>query len=269
MRKRILVRGAGDIATGIIQKLYRSGFDVLAIEIDNPSAIRRQVALCEAVHSGQAQVEDVIAQRGGNLEECLGILKRKKVAILVDPEAKSIGEFKPEALVDAILAKRNLGTKKDMAPTVIGIGPGFCAGEDVDVVVETQRGHRLGRLIFEGSAQPNTGIPGIIQGIGKDRVLHSPADGILHIMRDIGSIVKKGEIIAYVDSTPVIATIDGLVRGMIREGFKVKKGLKIADIDPRKEELENCFLISDKARSIGGAVLEAILWGANQNSDEV
>lgn len=268
MIKRILVRGAGDIATGIIQKLHRSGFEVLAVEINNPSAIRRQVALCEAVHSGQAQVEDVIAKRGNDLKECEAIIREGYVAILVDPDLNCLEEFRPDALVDAILAKRNLGTKRDMAPTVIGVGPGFEAGKDVDIVVETQRGHQLGRLIFEGSAKPNTGIPGVIKGYGKERVLHSPAEGELHILADIGTVVKKGEMIARVGDVPVVATIDGIVRGMIREGFMAYTGLKIADIDPREEELENCFLISDKARAIGGAVLEAIMMG-HKKKDEV
>ena len=165
--------------------------------------------------------------------------------------------------MDAILAKKNLGTRRDMAPIVVGVGPGFVAGGDVDAVVETLRGHNLGRVIYHGAAEKNTGIPGEIAGVGKDRVIHSPAAGVLRNKRTIGDIVKKGEVVAVVETeageVPVYATIDGLLRGMIRDGYPVSERFKIADIDPRIDEYDNCFTISDKARCVAGGVLEAIL----------
>jgi xanthine dehydrogenase accessory factor len=255
----ILVRGAGDIATGTIQKLIRAGFSVLAVETNRPSAIRRQVALSEAVYEGRQTVEDITAVRVNTLEEAYEVMNAGQVAIMIDPECRLLSSLQPMAVVDAILAKRNLGTTREMAPITIALGPGFVAGVDVDVVIETMRGHNLGRLIFEGSAQPNTGVPGIIEGMGRERVIHTAVAGILHNRAAIGDRIEKGQVIAMIDDQPVTATIDGILRGLIRDGFEVPKGFKIADIDPRDSEKENCFTISDKARCLGGAVLEAIL----------
>ena len=169
----------------------------------------------------------------------------------------------PLAVVDAILAKENLGTNRTMAPITVALGPGFVAGDDVDAVVETKRGHHLGRVLWSGSAAPNTGIPGIIGGFGKERVIHSPAKGILRNVKKITDTVSKGDVIAIVETeggeVPVEATLDGILRGLIRDGYPVKTGFKIADIDPRIDEYNNCFTISDKARCIAGGVLEAIL----------
>ncbi len=257
--KLILVRGAGDIATGTIQKLVRAGFLVLATETDRPSAIRRQVALSEAVYEGSFTVEDITAVRVESMEEAYEVMNSGQVAIIVDPTCKLLSELQPLAVIDAILAKKNLGTKREMAPITIALGPGFIAGEDVDVVIETMRGHNLGRLIFQGSALPNTGVPGIIEGMGKERVIHAPVAGKLHNRAAISDIIEKGQIIADIDGHPVPASMDGILRGLIRDGFQVPLGFKIADIDPRFSEKENCFSISDKARCIGGAVLEAIL----------
>lgn len=266
----IIVRGAGDLATGTIHRLKKSGFRLLVLETDHPAAIRRQVALSEAVYSGSACVEGVEAVRVENEQQMQEAWKNGKVPVMVDPEGTSIASLQPKVVVDAILAKRNLGTNRKMASLTIALGPGFTAGEDVDVVIETKRGHNLGRVIREGSAYPNTGIPGIIGGYGAERVIHAPAAGILKNKSKIGDIVEKGQVIAIIEEAgsiegenektevEVTATLSGLLRGLIRDNYPVTKGFKIADIDPRKEELANCFTISDKARCIAGSVLEVI-----------
>lgn len=260
--KLIIVRGGGDLATGTIHKLWSAGFFVVVLETQYPAAIRRQVSLCEAVYGGETSVEDMTGVLAFDEDEIFSVLEEGKVPVVVDPEGKFIAKWKPEVVVDGILAKRNLGTYKEMAPLTIALGPGFCAGKDVDVVIETKRGHNLGRVIREGEAYPNTGIPGNIGGYTSERVIHSEKRGILKNKKNIGDIVKKGEVIAVIEGegeeTPVRATIDGILRGLIRDGFPVTEGFKIADIDPRKEELENCFTISDKARCIGGSVLEVV-----------
>lgn len=276
MKKKdlIVVRGAGDLATGTIHRLKKAGFRLLVLEAEHPAAIRRQVALSEAVYAGSARVEDVEAVRMDvdlaekkNRKELLEqemerIWKKDGVPVLVDPAGLSIAALRPAVVVDAILAKKNLGTTKEMAPLVIALGPGFTAGEDVDVVIETKRGHNLGRVIRSGSAVPNTGIPGIIGGYGKERVMHAQAEGILRNAASIGDIVEARAVIAEIETEngtlPVEASLSGLLRGLIRDGYPVTKGFKIADIDPRKEELQNCFTISDKARCIAGSVLEVI-----------
>lgn len=259
----IVVRGGGDIATGTIMKLYKCGFRVLILEIPNPSAIRRNVAFCEAVFEGVKTVEDVTCYLARDLKEAVTLLREGRLTLLVDPEAEVLKELRPVALVDGILAKKNLGTTKDMAPVTVALGPGFTAGKDVDAVIETKRGHNLGRVIYSGCAAENTGVPGVIAGYGKERVIHSPATGILRNVRKITDTVKKGGVIAVVETdnglVPVEASLDGLLRGLIREGYPVTKGLKIADIDPRADEYSNCFTVSDKARCIAGGALEAIL----------
>lgn len=274
MNKKILIicRGGGDLATGIVHRLFRAGFPVLVLETDSPAAIRRQVSFSEAVYDGTATVEGVTAERiaSANRAAVNHVLEEGRVPLLVDPEGSSIPLLKPDIVVDAIIAKKNLGTAKEMAPLVIGVGPGFTAGEDVDLVVESMRGHNLARIFTTGSALPNTGIPGNIGGFTKERVLHAEAAGYMKNIRQIGDIVEKGEEIARIyekmteDGTfsgsyvSVEASISGMIRGLIREGYHFQKGFKIADIDPRESELANCFTISDKARSIGGSVLEAV-----------
>jgi xanthine dehydrogenase accessory factor len=269
MRKEnlVIVRGAGDIATGVIQKLLRAGFPILVIETLYPSAIRRYVSLCEAVYEGSWTVEDITSVFVRSLDEAWEVISDGKVPVLVDPDCNILKEVKPLAVVDAIIAKKNLGFKMDLAPITVALGPGFCAGTDAHIVVETMRGHNLGRLIMDGCSIPNTGTPGVIGGFGKERVIHAPYDGVIRNNKVISDSVKKGEIIATIDGQPVIATLDGILRGLIRDGYEVTKGLKMADIDPRESEKENCFKISDKARCIGGGVLEAIclLREKNQN----
>ena len=294
----IICRGAGDLATGIIHRLHRAGHRVIALETDYPAAIRRQVSFCEAVYDGSAAVEGVtarlvpaLADAETDTETYSGIndtpaahivsekwdssaieavLEAGEVPLLIDPKGESIALLKPDVVVDAIIAKKNLGTTINMAPLVIGIGPGFTAGQDVHLVIESMRGHNLARIITDGMAQPNTGVPGNIAGFTSERVIHAPAAGYIHDVRKIGDIVQKGDEIARIypdkesydnalsEYVPVNATITGIIRGLIREGYYFRKGFKIADIDPRESELTNCFTISDKARSIAGSVLEAV-----------
>ncbi len=260
---KILVRGGGDLATGVIHRLWSAGYRVLVLEAKNPSAIRRQVALSDAVYHGSASVEGMKGVFVRGLNEAEAIWQKNEVPILVDETCACLTEYQPDVLVDAIIAKKNLGTRMDMAPLTVALGPGFVAGKDVHTVVETKRGHNLARIIREGAAAPNSGVPGNIAGFDKERVLHAEAAGILHIVRDIGSIVEKDEVIAEITGengivTPVHASLTGIIRGMIGEGYPVTVGFKIADIDPRKEELANCFTISDKARCLAGSVLELV-----------
>lgn len=271
MKDLVIVRGGGDIATGTIYKLYKCGFKVIILETDNPSAIRRNVAFSEAVYEGKQTVEDVTCYLAESLDNAVQMLEENKLPLLVDPNGESIQRLNPIVVVDAILAKKNLGTHKDMSDIVIGLGPGFEAGRDVHVVIETMRGHNLGRIIYKGKALENTGIPAIVGGYGRERVIKSPADGILLNKGKISDVVNKGDILAVVKTKdkeiPVPATIDGILRGLIRDEYPVTKGFKIADIDPRLSEIENCFTISDKARCIAGGVLEAIMNLRRQMND--
>jgi len=262
-KTKVLVRGGGDLATGTIHRLWKAGFQVLVLECSRPAAIRRQVAICEAVYTGSTKVEDLEAVLVKSLAEAQEAWAKGAVPLLIDEQAEIIKEYQPDIVVDAIIAKRNLGTSINMAPLVIALGPGFTAGEDVHYVVETKRGHNLGRIISQGPAAPNSGIPGNIGGYTKERVIHAPAAGTINVIQNIGDIVEKDQLIAEIiadtgESTPVLASLTGIIRGMIKEGFVVTQGFKIADIDPRKEELANCFTISDKARCIAGSVLELV-----------
>ena len=255
----VIVRGGGDLATGTIYRLFRCGYPVLVLETADPSAIRREAAFCEAARLGEKTVEGIVCERILELEACAGVWRRGRIPLLVDEQARAVEVLKPQVVVDAILAKKNLGTRRDMAPLTIGLGPGFTAGLDVDCVIETMRGHRLGRVLLEGAAIPNTGVPGMIGGYGKERVIHAPASGVIRNQASIGDWVEQGQEIARIGQVPVSASITGVLRGIIRDGYQVKAGLKIADIDPRAGERENCFTISDKARCIAGGVLEAVV----------
>lgn len=302
----IIVRGGGDLATGTIHRLWSCGFRVLVLETAYPSAVRRKAAVSEAIFEGRTQVEGMTAVRIETAAEAEAVLRRGEVPILIDPDALCVAALRPFAVVDAIVAKRNLGTQRDMAPLTIGLGPGFSAGEDVDFVIETNRGHSLGRVIEQGRALHNTGVPGLIAGRSKERVLHAPAAGIFRGVREIGALVGKGETIAWIEigqtdcqmpgqavgqtggqagrrvsgrtneragelhcetaataflppnAIPVIAEIGGVLRGLIHDGYPVRQGMKIGDIDPREEEQKNCITISDKARCISGGVLEVL-----------
>ena len=254
----ILIRGAGDIATGIALRLKRAGLDVVMTDIPKPTAIRRTVCFSQAIVHGETKVEDVTARLAASAEEVPALLAEGVIPVLADPEGACIPELKPDAVVDAILAKRNLGTKITDAPVVVGVGPGFTAGEDCHAVVETMRGHYLGRVIHKGPAIPNTGIPGLIGGFAGERVLRAPADGIFHQLLEIGAQVKMGDIAATVNGETMVCTLDGVLRGILPEGTPVHKGMKSGDIDPRCS-VDHCYCASDKALAVGGGVLEAIL----------
>ena len=254
---RVVIRGAGDLASGVALRLWRAGMDVVLLDVEKPTAIRRTVAFSEAIVHGEQTVEDVTARLAA-VETVEETLAAGYIPVLVDPEGRSIPKLKPDALVDAILAKRNLGTEICDAPVVIGVGPGFTAGVDCHAVVETMRGHTLGRVIREGSAIPNTGIPGLIGGFAGERVLRAPAAGLFHPLRDIGDAVTEGEVLATVEGKSMPATLTGILRGILPEGTEVFPGMKAGDIDPRCQR-SHCFTASDKALAVGGGVLEAIL----------
>lgn len=262
----VVVRGGGDLATGVIQKFHRAGFHVAVLEIPVPLAIRRSVALGTAVSEGRHAVEDLTAVRVDSPEACRQAWADGLIPVLVDPEAASLQSLRPAALVDAILAKRNLGTHRGMAPITLALGPGFSAPEDVDGVIETMRGHDLGRLITHGSALPNTGIPGEVGGQSARRVVHAPAGGLLRHIRAIGDPVAEGEVLFTLDNIPVPSPLTGILRGLLADGLTVPKGLKCADVDPRSSDHVNWRTISDKARCLGGAALEACLYIARQKN---
>ena len=253
-----LIRGAGDIASGIALRLWRAGIDVVMTEIAHPTTIRRTVAFSEAVVRGETTVEDVTAKHASGPEEARALLARGILPVLTDPEAACRRALCPDALADAILAKKNLGTAITDAPAVVGVGPGFTAGIDCHAVVETMRGHTLGRVIYEGCALPNTNIPGLIGGFAGERVLRAPADGVFTGTRNIGDMVEAGDIAGFVAGEPMICTIGGVLRGLLADGVTVRRGMKAGDVDPRGDPAY-CRTCSDKALAVGGGVLEAVL----------
>ena len=266
----IVVRGGGDIATGTVAALSRAGYPVIIMECARPTAIRRKVAFCDAIYErdrwygeGTKTVEGITCTLTSNIDDAMRRAQPGRPMILIDPEAKSLARLKPDVLVDAILAKKNLGTTIDMAPLTIALGPGFTAGVDVRCVIETMRGHDLGRILYEGTAMENTGVPGMVAGYGRERVIHAPASGRLELISGIGEIVEKGKIIAVIDTgkarVKVPASLSGVLRGILPENFEVTEGMKMADIDPRVDQVENCSKISDKARCIGGSVLQLVV----------
>lgn len=258
MDKKIWIRGAGDLATGIALRLYRSGFDIVMSDIAVPTTVRRTVAFSPAVYTGEASVEGITGKLCENISMIDTVMESGCIPVIVDPSGEIMKEYKPDVIVDAIIAKTNIGTKITDADIVIGVGPGFEAGVDCHAVVETKRGHNLGKVIWSGSAYPNTGVPGNIGGYTVERIIRATADGVFKAKVNIGDYVKAGDLLAYCDETPVYANIDGIVRGLLQDGVKVKTGMKSGDVDPRAER-EYCFTVSDKASAIGGGVLEAIL----------
>lgn len=261
------IRGAGDLASGIAVRLFRSNFKIIMLDIENPTTVRRTVSFSEAVRLGKTFVEDIAAYRAENFSEALEIANKNSVAVLVDPDGSVIKNLAPDVLIDAIIAKKNLGTKINDAPIVIGVGPGFTAGLDCHAVIETKRGHTLGRAFYKkgSKAIKNTGVPGNIGGYSAERVLRAPCSGVINPVKKIGDLVKAGEIAATVampdgrqDNIPLYCTIDGMLRGMLAPGVKVFEGMKSGDIDPRGAEVDY-LKVSDKALSIAGGVLEAIL----------
>ncbi|MGI9861739.1 selenium-dependent molybdenum cofactor biosynthesis protein YqeB [Moorella naiadis] len=258
-RELVVIKGAGDLASGVAHRLHRAGFPVIMTEIPRPMVIRRAVAFAEAVYSDTVTVEGVAARLVPSPAAALAAIAQGEIAVLVDPRAEVISALKPQVVVDAILAKTNLGTHIDQAPIVIALGPGFRAGRDAHAVIETKRGHYLGRVIWDGEAAANTGIPGEVMGYAAERVLRAPAEGIFKGCRAIGDVVTAGETVATISGVPMKAGISGVLRGLLHDGLKVTPGMKAGDVDPRGER-DYCFTISDKARAIAGGVLEAILY---------
>lgn len=260
----ILVRGAGDLASGVILRLFRSGFRVIALEVARPLCVRRTVSFSEAIYEGEAWVEGLGARKAQGPLDCAAILDGGEIAVLEDPDCTILQVISPLALVDAIMAKRNLGTSIGLAPLVVALGPGFEAGQDCHAVVETKRGHDLGRVIWSGRAEADTGKPGVIDGRGSERVLKAPVSGRLEALHEIGDIVSEGELLARISGpggqAEVRAAFPGLLRGILRSGTEVSLGLKIGDLDPRLV-VEHCYTVSDKSRAVAGGVLEAILAG--------
>lgn len=255
---KVCVKGGGDISSGVAWRLHQCGFRVCITEIQHPMAVRRKVSFCEAIYEGHTVVEGVEALLIRDAEDVYSLWEKNKLPVIVDPTCESRRFIKPDVLVDGILAKKNTGTTMNDAPVVIALGPGFVAGRDAHFVVETNRGHYLGRLLTTGSAQPDTGVPGPVQGITTDRVLKAPAEGTWRSESQIGDAVNKGDVIGAVSGVEVNAMIDGVLRGLIRPGIHINEGLKIGDIDPRGIR-DHCDSISDKALAVGGGVLEGIL----------
>jgi len=254
----VLIRGAGDIATGIGLRLWRSGFHVVMTDLPQPTSIRRTVCFSEALIRGSWQVEEATAVRETTPAHAAADILNGVIPVLADPNLRCLDTIKPDILVDAILAKRNIGTTQDMAPVVIAVGPGFTAGEDCHAVVETMRGHTLGRVYYHGSALPNTNIPGYIGGFSGERVLRAPADGVFHSTHQIGDKVTEGEAVGYVGDAPMCCTISGVLRGLLPDNTPVFKNMKSGDVDPRGDR-SYCYQVSDKALAVGGGVLEAAL----------
>ncbi len=259
----VLFRGAGDLATGVATRLWHAGFNIVMLELGQPLVVRRTVSFATAVFQKSITVEGIKAELCSTAQEVQNCFSNKTVPVLIDEKGDSLKFLKPKILIDATMSKGNLLTKITDAELVIGLGPGFTAGQDVHAVVETKRGHALGRVIYTGSAASDTGEPGIIGGYGRERLLRAPVDGLFKPALEIGELVEKGELVATVDQTPINAEISGLVRGLLYPGLVVSRGVKVGDIDPRGAKVDY-LKVSDKARSIGGGVLEAILNRYNQ-----
>jgi xanthine dehydrogenase accessory factor len=254
----VIIKGGGDLGTGVAWRLHRAGFPVLVTELAQPLVVRRTVSFASAIYDESTAVEGVTAWKAKDATEARELIGDGIIPVLVDPECHTAREMNPQVLVDATVAKRNLGTRITDAALVIALGPGFTPKVDCHCVIETQRGHHLGRVLRDSPAAPNTGVPGEIGGKSRDRVLRAGQDGTLHALKKIGDIVKEGQVIAQVDGRNVLTPFDGILRGLVHDGLAVRAGMKIGDVDPRADR-EHCFTISDKALAIGGGVLEAIL----------
>jgi xanthine dehydrogenase accessory factor len=257
-RPLVLVRGGGDLATGVAARLQRSGFAVVVTEIAKPTAVRRLVALAEAVYTGEVEIEDLRARRAGGAEDARHALAEGIIPVLVDPEAQSHHELEPLALVDGRMLKHPQTANLDGETMVVGLGPGFIAGENCHAVVETKRGHAMGRVLWDGSANADTGVPEAVSGYAVNRVLRAPAAGEVRGFAELGTLVQEGDRIASVGDEMLVAAFDGALRGLMHDGVRVKGGEKIGDLDPRNQ-VEFCYQISDKALAVGGGVLEALL----------
>jgi xanthine dehydrogenase accessory factor len=256
---RVVVKGGGDLGTGVGWRLHRCGFRVLVTETAQPTVIRRAVAFASAVYESAVTVDGVTARLVRSDAQISNAWSHDHVPVLIDPQATVVQRLRPDVVVDAIMAKRNVGTRMTAAPIVVALGPGFTAGVDCHAVVETNRGHDLGRVILEGRVQPNTGVPATVGGEHAQRVLRAPREGLFRAVRAIGDSVATGEVVAFVDDVPVLTALDGVVRGLLQDGLTARAGMKIGDVDPRGI-IAHCFSISDKALAVGGGVLEAILY---------
>ena len=263
----VAVKGAGDLSTGVIHRLKRAGFAVMATELAHPTVLRRTIAFAEAIALGQMTVEDITAQHAHSIDDIRIILDNSFVPILIDPDGIAFKHMQPDVLIEATLSKYNTGITVNDAPIVIALGPGYEAGVDAHAVIETNRGHNLGRVYLEGYAEPNTGVPGTIGGYAGERLLRAPCAGRLYGVHQIGDQIREGDVVAVVKSgevtAPVTAAIPGILRGLVRDELAVSTGMKVGDLDPRAIR-EHCFTISDKSRAIGGGVLEAILYFMNK-----
>ena len=254
----VLLKGGGDLGTGVAWRLHKAGFPVIITELAQPLVVRRTVAFASAIYDGEIAVEGITAWRADSIAEARQLLDDEMIPTLIDPACQAREILRPRFLIDAIMAKRNTGTRKNDAALVVALGPGFTPNVDCHCVIETQRGHNLGRVWWTRAAEPNTGIPGEIGGKGSERVLRAPCDGIARARKQIGDSVRQGDVIALVDETPVYAPFDGVLRGLVHDGLRVSAQLKIGDVDPRARR-EHCFTLSDKALALGGGAMEALL----------
>ena len=262
----VVIRGAGDLATGVAHRLQLSGFKVVMLELPKPLVVRRTVSFASAVYEGFAMVETVEAKLCSSVDLVSVILKSGKVALLIDSQGEALQQLQPKIIIDAIMAKTGRTSLLTDAEFVIGLGPGFIAGTDVHAIIETKRGHTLGKVIYSGKAAADTAEPGLIEGHGKERLLRAPVDGIFKPLKEIGELIRTGEVVASVNDQTIRAEIDGLIRGMLYPGLEVRAGMKVGDIDPRGSKVDY-LTISDKARAIGGGVLEAIMHRYFFNND--
>jgi len=258
MLSLVLIRGGGDLASGVAVRLHRAGIKIVIAELEKPMAVRRTVSFADAVYSGQIEIEGIIARRVQKVIVGPAVSDNGEIPVLVDPKLSSLPTLSPVVLIDARMTKKPPETGLDTAPLVIGLGPGFVAGENCDAVIETMRGHNLGRVLWEGSAQADTGVPGTIATHNLDRVLRAPADGRVEAAAEIGQQLKEDQLIATIAGQQLVAPFDGVLRGLVHPSLDAKKGMKIGDIDPRNDP-SYCWRVSDKALAIGGGVLEALL----------
>ena len=266
-RKLVLMRGGGDLGSAVAHKLFRSGFSVVIAEIASPLVVRRTVSYAQAVLDKRTVIEGVEAVYARDLEAVKNAISRACIPVVVDPRLEMIRYLEPYTVIDSTMAKQNRGMHAGLAPLTLALGPGFEAPKDVHAIIETKRGHDLGRIIYQGCAIPNTGIPGTVLGRGAERVLRAPGPGCVMHKRRIGDRVKQGDLICFVDDQPVTAPFDGMLRGLIMEGAMVKKGLKIGDVDPRSQKAY-CYSFSDKARAVAGGVLEAVMHDLTQGKNQ-
>lgn len=266
MNKKVLIRGGGDLASGVAARLHRSGFQVLITELPQPLVVRRLVSFAEAVYTGRFQVEEITAKLVSPEHAYQEILGNREIPVLIDPDANILPEFSPDTLVDARMTKRPPNLDISITKLVIGLGPGFIVGENCHAVIETLRSHDLGRVIWQGSALPDTGIPEAALKKQGQRVLRAPANGELLAHAKICDQLKPGDQIAEVNGELITAPFKGVLRGLLKEGLPVIKGMKIGDLDPRND-VRYCTTISDKALAVGGGILEAVMSQINKNGE--